>query len=226
MFPAPPGYEGRPPREWPVPEMDHAAGGTESRYTPEMGRLILARIAAGETVKEVTSDPRTPSYATVYHWVRTHEDFAAAWGQVRTRQARQAIAEDAAAAANRVSLRTFNERLGAARRRRGGRRSSYTPAVAGKICRRVAAGAPLSHVLAEPGMPSSKVVYGWLKSQAAFRRAYHRACMTRMEALQFEIELAVDRTMETFDLDTGKAAVAWLEGRMGRLIPKKYRALP
>lgn len=226
MFPAPPGYEGRPPREWPVPEMDHAAGGIESRYTPQMGRVILARIAAGETVKQIAADPRMPSYATVYQWVRVHEDFAAGWIEVRARRARQAIADDAQAAADRASLRAFKERLGLARRRRGGRRSSYSAAVGGKICRRVAAGAALSHVLAEPDMPSSRVVYRWLKTRPAFRRAYHQACLQRMRELQFQIELAVDWTRETLDLATGKAAVARLEGRMGRLVPKKYRALP
>jgi hypothetical protein len=206
--------------------MDHAAGGRESRYTPQMGRVILARIEAGETVKQLCADPRMPSYATVYQWVRVDEEFGAAWMDLRARQARQAIADDAQAAAHRASLRTFKESLGVARRRRGGKRSSYTAAAGGKICRRVAAGAALSHVLAEPGMPSSKAVYRWLKTQPAFRRAYHQACWARMRELQFQIDLAVDRVAETYDLAGGKAAVARLEGRMGRLVPKKYRALP
>jgi hypothetical protein len=206
--------------------MDHAAGGRESRYTPEMGEVILARIAAGETVKQVCADPRTPSYATVYQWVRVHEDFAAGWRAVRARLARQAIAADAQATADRASLRTFKESLGVARRRTGGRRSSYTPVVGGKICRRVAAGAALSHVLAQPDMPSSRVVYRWLKTQPGFRRAYHRACLARERELELQVWLAVDRVQETLDLARGKAAVARLEGRMGRLVPKKYRALP
>ena len=55
--------------------------------------------------------------------------------------------------------------------------------VGGKICRRVAAGAALSHVLARPDMPSSRVVYRWLKTQPGFRRAYHRACLARERGL-------------------------------------------
>lgn len=225
MIPAPPGYEGRPPREWPVPEMDHAAGGVESAYTPEMGRVILGRIAAGETVKAITADPRLPSYATVYRWVRMHEGFGADWMDLRARLARQAIAEDVQARADRAAFRTFKEGLGLARRRRGGRRSSYTAAVAGKICRRIAAGAALTHVLAEPDMPSAKAVYGWLRTRPAFRKAYVAACDKRAEALELRIFIAEETAIGRLERQP-RAEIDALAGRIGRLVPKKYRALP
>lgn len=226
MIPAPPGYAGRPPGEWPVPEMDHEAGGKASAYTPQMGRLILARIAAGETVKQVTADPRMPSYATVYRWVRVHEDFAEAWTDVRWALAEAAIVADAQAQADRASLRAFKTGVGWARRRGGGRRSTYNRGKGLAVCRQVAAGAPVSHVLDRPGMPSTKAFYGWLKTRPGLRRAYHAACLARMDALQLDLWFAADQVLADGDLARAKAEVAAIEGRMGRLTPKKYRALP
>ena len=75
--------------------MDHEAGGKPSAFSWEMVELILARIAAGETVKEITDDPRMPCYATVYRWTHVIPEFGAAWREVREERCVQAQVADA-----------------------------------------------------------------------------------------------------------------------------------
>lgn len=225
MFQAPPGYEARPPRDWPVPEMDHAAGGKESAYTPAMGRVILARVAWGETMKAIAADPRMPSYATIYRWLDVHEDFAEGMVQVRRERARAAIARDIEARAIRAAQRTLEEQLGLRRRRGPGRKSTYTVKAARAVCRRIVDGASLSAVARQPGMPSAKAVYRWLKNEPAFRAMYAEACRHRQWGLRFEKDLVLDQT-DWLNLAAGKRRVAAIEGRMGRLWPKKYYVLP
>lgn len=226
-FPAPPGYAGRPPREWPVPAMDHSAGARDSGYTPAMGRLILARIAAGETVKAITADPRMPAYCTVYHWRAVDPEFGRAWAELRARMAAEKIRRRDEARVNRLAERELLAGAGLGRLYRGGRRGSYTPALARRVCAAVAAGAPLSHALARPGMPSAKAVYGWLRTRATFRRMYAEACRRREAELRWEIEMAADRVMGgtagPAAFAEAMATVARLEGRIGRLRPRTYR---
>ena len=67
--------------------MDHAPGWKASAFSWDMGRLILARVAAGETVKAITADPRMPSYCTVYRWTKMIPAFGDKWWALRERMA-------------------------------------------------------------------------------------------------------------------------------------------
>jgi hypothetical protein len=109
-------------------------------------------------------------------------------------------------------------------RRRSGR-STYTPQMAEAVCEAVRWGQSLSEVVAQPGMPSFKAIYRWLKNEPAFRALYVEACDWRAGWLAFQIQgVAEDSTFA--DLADAKRQVAALEGRIGRLTPKVYRALP
>src|SRR6185437_1403704 len=64
-----------PARDWPIPPMDKEPGDKLSAFTWAMGRLILQRIADGETIKAITAHPKMPAYCTVYRWIHVHEEF-------------------------------------------------------------------------------------------------------------------------------------------------------
>ena len=194
-----------------------------ARERPWVRSRIVERIAAGETVKAVTADPRMPSYATVYRWRRVHEDFAEAWCEVRRRLAREAQRRDLQRRMNLRGERGKGDALAGRPTWRRGRRSSYTWAKGKAICTRLAAGASLSEVVRAPGMPSCKVVYTWMRTRPAFRKMYVEACQQRLELLAFERDLVVDEVMEgRLDMATANRAIAALEGRMGRTSPRKY----
>jgi hypothetical protein len=52
----------------------------------------------------------------------------------------------------------------------GWRESCYTPDLGAAICERVAAGATLRDILAEPGMPDRKTVWNWSRAEPEFAR--------------------------------------------------------
>jgi hypothetical protein len=216
-----------PWRDRPPPPMDHAAGWKASAYTPAMGRLVLDRIAAGETVKQVTADPRMPSYATVYRWTHVIPEFGEAWRSLRQRLCADRIWVDQEKARARVWMRAHRRKLAGkpARDWVAGRRISYTAERGAAVCSAIEQGASLSEVVARPGTPSFKAIYRWLKTFPAFRLAYVEACACR-EFLLNDMAYDVARNSNPFDLGPAKAEVAKLDGRVGRTAPKKYRALP
>jgi Bacteriophage Sf6, terminase small subunit-like len=52
-----------------------AANHRPSEYTPEMGSAICDRIAEGESLAKICSDPSMPTRGTVRRWCAEHEDF-------------------------------------------------------------------------------------------------------------------------------------------------------
>lgn len=52
-----------------------AKTGRPTDYTPELGDLICARLAAGESLKKITDGDDMPGRTTVYRWLREHEAF-------------------------------------------------------------------------------------------------------------------------------------------------------
>ncbi|HEX3700224.1 MAG TPA: hypothetical protein VHV27_06070 [Phenylobacterium sp.] len=201
------------PRDREPPPMDHQAGWKESAFTWEMGELVLARIAAGETVRQLTADPRMPSYATVYRWTHMIAEFGEAYRAVRLERCVEAQLMDA-----------LTPRAPSRRAWYAGPPSTYTPAKARTICAAIKKGASLSEVLRRPGMPSSKAIYVWMKRRPAFKARYVEACDWRDSWLQFQGELiAEDSTLQSFRID--RARVARLEEKRGRTRPKKYRVM-
>jgi terminase small subunit-like protein len=216
-----------PPRQRPPPPMDHAPGFKESAYTPQMGELILERIAAGETVKQITADPAMPSYATVYRWNHVIPEFEAAWRALRARLAADAVWLDEQRRVARDWVRAHERRLAGKPPRgwRSGRQSSYTREIAETVCAALREGAALSAVARRPGMPSCKAIYRWLRNEPEFRAAYAEACDWRAGWLDFQATMIAEETSPaTFRAD--RLRVARLDGRIGRMRPRKYQAPP
>jgi BMFP domain-containing protein YqiC len=216
-----PSLDWRPAKDWPIPPMDHAPGAKSSAFTWAMGRLILQRMGDRETMKAITADPRMPAYCTVFRWVQVIPAFGDAYRQVRAALAVVMREEDDA-------LRAARARAKGPPRRHwvSGRRSSYTPRLARAVCEAIAAGASVSEVVARPGMPSFKVLYGWVRTKPDFRAMFIDAGVWRECGLEALIGEAMD-TVTPETLAQARARVAALEARIGRLTPKRYRsALP
>lgn len=206
------------PSDLPMPPMDHTGGLKDSQYTPEMGWVIIGRMADGETIKQIAADPAMPCYATIYHWRKLHAEFAYAWESVRMLQAYHRVERWAARPAQT---------------RPGGKVSSFTEARGEAVCAHLREGVPMSAIHALPGMPSVKVVYTWLKREPRFRQMVAEAREEALSWLAFKIELAVEKGMPTLGPDGSlrmpmesravvKAEMTHLAGRIGLLTPKVY----
>lgn len=204
-----------------LPEMDHSAGWKESEGCDPFFRAILRRVAMGETMRSIAADPRMPSYATIYQWLRVFPHFKADYDQLRAELAASRIDKWE----NRRQAKDF---WGAHKAKVDGRpwrprrsRSSYTKAMGRAICRRLRKGETMMSINADPAMPSARVVYRWLKTEPAFREMVMEARAYWLGWLEYQRDAAVARvTPETFRQT--KAAVAKLEGRIGRVTPKIY----
>lgn len=220
-----PGQPWRPAKERAPPLMDHAPGWKPSAFTWEMGRLILARIEDGETVREIAASPGMPSYATIYRWTHVIAEFGRAWREVREKRAAGACWLDEQRAVAKAWMRPHERRLADKPPRDwiAGRKSTYTPERGEAVCDAIANGASLSEVVARPDMPSFKAVYRWLKRFPEFRAAYAQACVWREEMLHEEaLAAAMAATPQT--AAAARRRGARLEGRAGRIRPRKYKA--
>lgn len=220
-----------PARDWPIPPMDHAAGWKPSAFTWAMGRVILQRMGDRETMAAITADPAMPAYCTVFQWVKRVPEFGDAYRQMRLklaevtrderaeRRAAVAAARDAARAAAGKRVRTWV----------AGPKSSYRPDWAEALCEAIEDGAALSAVVRRPGMPSSKMVYTWMRRFPEFQARYVEACRRREVGLWLARDAVIDRSIDrplTFDRKGGDAEIAAIEGRIGRLTPKIHRSPP
>ena len=203
-----------------MPDFDHTGGWKPSAYLPAIGRVICARVEVGETITSLVADPEMPSRATLYRWLRMHEDFAAEYGEVRRVLAENTLwSRDHDAAERRGWQAKFGKRRG----RPGGQKSRYTICRAWAFCEAVADGMTLAQMRQDPTLPTPKMVYRWLRQRREFRMMYERARVRQRRMLQIDIDMVVDRVEAACDLPAAKREVAWLEGRIGRLTPKMYR---
>ncbi len=211
-----------------LPPMDHTGGHKESQYDPRIGAEICARLEAGETVRQVAADPAMPSYATIFQWRKVWPDFAEMYDAMRARVAAAKIERADLARRSKVYWRIHKARVDGKRPRDwvSGKKSTYDRAWAQAWCDRVAAGEAGYRVSAEPGMPSQKCIYTWLKRFPEFRAMYAQARAQQRFGLDWRIYLEVDRVGDGGDLATAKRATARLEGRRGRLTPKVWKTAP
>ncbi|WP_421932933.1 hypothetical protein [Phenylobacterium sp.] len=201
-----------------MPDFDHTGGWKPSAYRPSIGRVILARVEVGETITSIVADPEMPCRATLYRWLRMHEDFAADYAEVRRVLAVNTLwSRDDVAAQRRDYAIRFGKGLP-----KGGQRSRYTLCRAWAFCEAVAAGMTLAQMAGDRRLPTPRMVYRWLRQRPEFRAMYERARARQRLVLQLDIDQVVDR-VDPFDLAAAKRAVERLEGRIGRLTPKLYR---
>jgi hypothetical protein len=184
-----------------------------SQYDWRIGQAIVGRIWKGETVAQIAADPQMPCYATIYQWRRLHADFRGNWDAVRETMA-------AVRLATREAERAWAQ--AGQRGRPRGKPSSYTPEMAVTICAHIEAGWSMLDVVRAPGLPSSKVIYRWLRNRPEFRARYAEACTMRAMLLEDQIyDRALGSNAMSFEAD--QAAVARLEGRIGLVAPRLYR---
>lgn len=197
--------------------MDHTGGCKDSQYTPAMADLIVRRMLEGESVRRIAADPALPSYATIFHWRRLHPDFAQAWEVARVM---------------RAYLRIERLKAKPARTRPGGKTSSFTVERGEAVCELLRQGIAMSAINAMPGMPSSKVVYTWLRTQPRFREMVGEARRYGLGWLAFQAELTAEKAMPSrkdgrlsfpaVSRSALKAEIAYFEGQVGLLTPKIY----
>lgn len=202
-----------PARKWPIPPMDKRSGHRDSAFTWEMGDLIVARIAEGETVKQITADPRMPAYCTVFRWMQVVPAFGAAVAQARAELARE-----------RLERADFQRRWRGRRRNGAGQPEQASAEALGRFLDALRHGASVSAAVAEPGAPSFKMVYSRVRKCPGFRLAFVVACDFR----DFGLELDRDDVIAEVEVTGIRAANAGLraiDARRGRLRPKLYRRL-
>ena len=210
----------RHPRDRIVPDFDHTGGWKPSAYRAAIGKVILARVEVGETITSIVADPKMPSRATLYRWLRMHEDFAVEYDALRRRLAVHALrSRDHEAAARR----DHEAKSGKPRGRPRGQKSRYTLCRAWSFCQAVARGMTLAQMRGDPSLPTPKMVYRWLRRRPEFRAMYERARVTQRRMLQVDIDLVVDQAVPG-DFAAADREIARLTGRIGRLTPKLYRS--
>ncbi|MDZ4376446.1 MAG: hypothetical protein U1C74_34100 [Phenylobacterium sp.] len=211
----------RTPDPEPIPWMDKQAGWKDTAFTWEMGELILWRIAAGETMKAITADPRMPAYCTVYRWAQVVPEFGAAMAALRRDLAALRIrGDDAWRQAGREWASDGRRRDG--RRRGGGRRPSVSAEALEIVLQAIRTGATITEATHLPGAVSAKAIYSRVRGCPGFRLAFADACAWRDLDLWMEAEKAIDAAPVIGVI----AAGAWMRaatGRRGRLTPKIYR---
>jgi hypothetical protein len=189
-----------------------------------MGRLILARIDEGETIKAITADPAMPAYCTVFQWVKMIPEFGAEYRALRARMAARYVANVAGREASRAFWGPHKAKVLGKRWWRRGRGSSYTREVGEAICARLRRGETMMAVNADPAMPSAKVVYGWMRREPEFREMVMEARGWWLGWLEFHRDNVADLAVAgRGSLAQVKRRVARIEARIGRLTPKHYR---
>lgn len=67
--------------------MDKPKVGRPTSYTPELCDEICAKIASGDSIRTISRDEDMPCAATVFNWLRTHEDFLEQYTRAKEEQA-------------------------------------------------------------------------------------------------------------------------------------------
>lgn len=204
-------------------------GGKASQYHPRLGKVILHRLSQGETIRDVCADEAMPSVATLHRWRHMHPGFRAAYERMRDERGARRQRSAKFKREQWLEWARIEHKIGRRRTRSwvAGRKSTYERGWAAAFCARVAKGEAVYRICAEPGMPSTKAVYGWLKRDPEFVAMYAQAKRDAIAWLAFQVEMIADRSLDEAMTAAGfraiKRQVARLEGRIGRLRPKTYR---
>ena len=67
--------------------------GRPSTYTEEMGEKFCERLAAGESLRSICSDPEMPSAPTIYTWLDRFPPFAERYARARSAQTEAMLEE-------------------------------------------------------------------------------------------------------------------------------------
>jgi hypothetical protein len=199
-----------------------------ANFTPQLGREICARIAAGELWTHIAGHGRMPACGTLYAWLHKRPAFAEAFAQ-----AREIAAEGGGDLPSNLHLMegdpmTERDVTQDARDRRQERAADgssihvdYGPEVVDTICERLAKGEMWIRFCTEPGMPSYGTFYRWRRERPEAAAAVAEARRIAGEA-RFEraLEVALDTTSASAQAD--KLKVATLLHHAERLDPQQF----
>ncbi|MGZ3375509.1 MAG: terminase small subunit-like protein [Phenylobacterium sp.] len=182
----------------------------ESKFAPEIGDAIVARVGAGESITAICRDEAMPCRNTVKTWSRQHPEFGAEL-MAAMRGARLAA---------RLRDRARWAAHEAARRPRG-RGSTYRREVGEAICERLANGESLTAIARDEGLPSYATILRWVSRHADFQALY-------VEAREIQAHYYFDEARDVARAATpGSVWVSRLQfdiirWQTARLAPHKY----
>jgi hypothetical protein len=206
-----------------LPGPERAGVRASVRYSPELGREICARVAAGESQHALAREPGMPSRRTFRDWALREPEFGAAFEAAKLEGRARQIAADREADLRPGSGKIWRRMLAQAspRRRRGGSVSILTPELAEEICLRIAGGETVLALSADPDMPCAGSIYGWARRDDEFREMYLRAKELASD-LFFDLahEVAMEATEDSVRGDRLRVQV--LRWRLAAMEPKKY----
>lgn len=102
-----------------------------------------------------------------------------------------------------------------------GRPSTFTPALATRICDRIASGESIRSICSEKGMPGWETVRGWLLKHPEFAAQYARAREDQADAMDEEI-LETARSTTAENAQANRVKIDAYKWRAARLAPRKY----
>lgn len=110
-----------------------------------------------------------------------------------------------------------------AEKRKAGRPSAYTEAIADAICDRIAAGESMRRICSADGMPDRSTVLRWLAEREDFATKCARARELQADAVDDEIvEMLGEVKTGTLDPQAARVLLAGYQWRASKLAPKRY----
>ncbi|MDO8322844.1 MAG: hypothetical protein Q7T23_07865, partial [Phenylobacterium sp.] len=189
------------------------------RYSPELGKLICDKIAAGQSEASLGREPGMPSVQAIYKWRAREPGFAAAYEAARDQARRDRRARDRAEDEDRRWRRALRPRKDG----RGGRVSTYTDELGGTILRRIAGGETVLSIGADDEMPCAATIYHWIRADDGFHDAYLKAKAVAADIFaDAMLEIALESTESTARGDALR--IKTLRWTAAMLAPKKYGA--
>ncbi len=204
-------------------------GAKASQYHPRLGAIILERLRQGETIKEICAETEMPSAPTLHRWRHVHAEFGGAYERMKDERADHRRLHARLKRERWLEWAAIEAKIGRRRTRSwvSGQHSTYEKAWAERFCARVAKGQAVYRICAEPGMPSQKAVYGWLRRHPEFVAMYTEAKREARRWLAFQADMAADRALDGVLSRAGftavKRRVARIEGRAGLVAARTYR---
>lgn len=136
----------------------------ESKFAPEIGDAIVARVGAGESIAAICRGQDMPCRNTVKTWSRQHPEFGS----------ELLAAMKGARVAARMRDRARWDAHEAGRHWRG-RGSTYRPELGEMICGRLADGESLTSIARDEGLPTYATILRWVSRHPDFQEMYVQA---------------------------------------------------
>jgi len=104
-------------------------------------------------------------------------------------------------------------------KKKQGRPTIYTQAIADEICERLAHGETLRKMVLDEHMPASSAIYRWLDNNESFKEQYAQA---RVRQADYYAEMIIDESFGAHDASIGRLRMDALKWASSKIAPKKY----